>query len=261
MRLFKRSVAVMPGNPSAKKCRLSASQPQRCRRQDRCGLRRHRPPRLPPATTEIRMTTVGEALVQLLKSYDVDTVFGIPGVHSDRTLSGPRRIRRFATSRRATNRGRVSWPMAMHGQPASPASPSSSPVPALPTRSPRESNHLPIPFMLVISGVNQRENLTAREWASCMNCPISAPCCKQSPCSRTAWNGPTELPIVLARALAVSLPASRPCSYRDTARYHGAGAGQCRTPCFRCPHTPRLCRDHGGTLCVCVWAPNARQSS
>ncbi len=28
------------------------------------------------------MTTVGEALVHLLESYDVDTVFGIPGVHT-----------------------------------------------------------------------------------------------------------------------------------------------------------------------------------
>jgi thiamine pyrophosphate-dependent acetolactate synthase large subunit-like protein len=51
---------------------------------------------------------VGEATIKLLEQYGVDTVFGIPGVH---TLDYCRGL---------TNRARVSWRMVTRVRPANP---------------------------------------------------------------------------------------------------------------------------------------------
>ena len=81
---------------------------------------------LPDAPGAARMTTVGEALITLLERHGVDTVFGIPGVHTVELYRGLAR-RRSATSRRATSRAQASWPTAMRAPAAGRASPSSSP--------------------------------------------------------------------------------------------------------------------------------------
>ena len=56
--------------------------------------------------------TCGQALVKLLEKYGVDTVFGIPGVHTLRCIAAsPTAISGMCW--RAMNRERGSWPMAV----------------------------------------------------------------------------------------------------------------------------------------------------
>ena len=60
------------------------------------------------------MATCGEVLVKLLEAYGVELIFGIPGVHTVELYRGLPATS-SATSRRAMNRARASWPTAMRG--------------------------------------------------------------------------------------------------------------------------------------------------
>jgi hypothetical protein len=75
------------------------------------------------------MTSTGEALVAQLKARGVETVFGIPGVHTEELYRGLANSGIHHVTLR-TNRERVLWPMAMRGCPENRESPLSSPVPA-----------------------------------------------------------------------------------------------------------------------------------
>ena len=69
------------------------------------------------------MTTpsTGEALIHLLRAYGVDTVFGMPGVHTlDFYRALPEAGIRHIGVRH--EQGRVSWRMAMLASPAGPGS-------------------------------------------------------------------------------------------------------------------------------------------
>lgn len=62
--------------------------------------------------------TGGQALVRLLAHYAVDTVFGIPGVHTLSCIAGCLAAA-FATCWLATNRAQALWPTVMRGSAAS----------------------------------------------------------------------------------------------------------------------------------------------
>ena len=67
------------------------------------------------------MTTVANAIIALLKGYGVDTVFGIPGVHTIELYRGiVDSGLRHVTPR--TSKARGSWRMDMLARPASLAS-------------------------------------------------------------------------------------------------------------------------------------------
>ncbi len=76
------------------------------------------------------MISTGMYLTKLLEAYGVDTVFGIPGVHTVELYRGLAGIVRSGISRRAMSRAPASWPTVMRASSASPASASSSPAPA-----------------------------------------------------------------------------------------------------------------------------------
>lgn len=58
--------------------------------------------------------TLGEYLVKLLEEYGVDTVFGIPGVHTVEMYRGLAESS-INTSRRAMNKVRALWLTGMRG--------------------------------------------------------------------------------------------------------------------------------------------------
>ena len=68
--------------------------------------------------------TTGEVLLRFLEANGIDTVFGIPGVHTVELYRGlPDTTLRHVTP--GTSRGRASWPTAMPG-PAAGRPPASS---------------------------------------------------------------------------------------------------------------------------------------
>ena len=73
------------------------------------------------------MTTCAQSLVRLLEGYGVDTVFGIPGVHTVELYRGLHGSRLRHVSR-AMNRVPVLWPTATPAPVASRASVSSLPA-------------------------------------------------------------------------------------------------------------------------------------
>ena len=91
------------------------------------------------------MTTVGEALIRLLEAHGVDTVFGIPGVHTVELYRGLARSKiRHVTPRHEQGAGFMADGYARASRQAGRRA-SSSPGPASPTRSPRWRRRAPIP--------------------------------------------------------------------------------------------------------------------
>ncbi len=119
------------------------------------------------------MLTCGELLVQLLEDLGVDTVFGIPGVHTVELYRGlpATRIRHITPG---MSKARDSWRMAMRASRESRACASSSPGPGmtniLTAMGQAYGDSIP---MLVISSVNRTEQLRHRGAAGCMSCPRS----------------------------------------------------------------------------------------
>ncbi len=134
-------------------------------------------------------TTVGQALIELLEAHDVDTVFGIPGVHTAELYRG------LAGSgiRHVTPRDEQDAGFMADGY----ARVSGKPGVCLLITGPGLTNAITpmaqaradsIP-MLVISGVNARHTL-GHYRGICTNCPISPQRCEQSPCRQNGWNNP-----------------------------------------------------------------------
>lgn len=162
------------------------------------------------------MTTVGEALVHLLESYNVDTVFGIPGVHTIELYRGLAASKiRHITPRHEQGAGFMADGYARA---------TGKPGVAFVITGPGITNTITamgqaradsIP-MLVISGVNQRES-SAKVWVSCMNSPISALCYKLLQCSRIALKKRMNCQLcspVLLRCLPRGVPAPSTLRYR-----------------------------------------------
>ena len=148
------------------------------------------------------MTTVGEALVQLLESYDVDTVFGIPGVHTIELYRG------LAASaiRHITPRHEQGAGFMADGY----ARATGKPGVAFVITGPGITNTITamgqaradsIP-MLVISGVNQRESL-GKGMGFLHELPNQRAMLQTVAMFSHRIERPDELPIVLARAFAL----------------------------------------------------------
>jgi acetolactate synthase-1/2/3 large subunit len=148
------------------------------------------------------MTTVGEALVHLLEAYDVDTVFGIPGVHTIelyRGLAG-------SSIRHITPRHEQGAGFMADGY----ARATGKPGVAFVITGPGITNTITamgqaradsIP-MLVISGVNQRESL-GRGMGFLHELPNQRAMLQTVAMFSHRIETPDELPIVLARAFAL----------------------------------------------------------
>jgi acetolactate synthase-1/2/3 large subunit len=148
------------------------------------------------------MTTVGEALVHLLESYDVDTVFGIPGVHTIelyRGLAG-------SSIRHITPRHEQGAGFMADGY----ARATGKPGVAFVITGPGVTNTITamgqaradsIP-MLVISGVNQRESL-GKGMGFLHELPNQRAMLQTVAMFSHRIETPDELPIVLARAFAL----------------------------------------------------------
>lgn len=148
------------------------------------------------------MTTVGEALVQLLESYDVDTVFGIPGVHTIelyRGLAGSK-IRHITPRHeqgagfmadgyaRATGKPGVAFVITGPGI-----------TNTITAMGQARADSIP---MLVISGVNQRESL-GKGMGFLHELPNQRAMLQTVAMFSHRIEEPDELPIVLARAFAL----------------------------------------------------------
>ena len=148
------------------------------------------------------MTTVGEALVQLLESYDVDTVFGIPGVHTIELYRGLA----ASTIRHITPRHEQGAGFMADGY----ARATGKPGVAFVITGPGITNTITamgqaradsIP-MLVISGVNQRESL-GKGMGFLHELPNQRAMLQTVAMFSHRIEKPDELPIVLARAFAL----------------------------------------------------------
>lgn len=148
------------------------------------------------------MTTVGEALVHLLESYDVDTVFGIPGVHTIELYRG------LADSsiRHITPRHEQGAGFMADGY----ARATGKPGVAFVITGPGITNTITamgqaradsIP-MLVISGVNQRDSL-GKGMGFLHELPNQRAMMQTVAMFSHRVEKPDELPIVLARAFAL----------------------------------------------------------
>lgn len=148
------------------------------------------------------MTTVGEALVQLLESYDVDTVFGIPGVHTIelyRGLAGSK-IRHITPRHeqgagfmadgyaRATGKPGVAFVITGPGI-----------TNTITAMGQARADSIP---MLVISGVNQRESL-GKGMGFLHELPNQRAMLQTVAMFSHRIEKPDELPIVLSRAFAL----------------------------------------------------------
>ncbi|TXR50867.1 5-guanidino-2-oxopentanoate decarboxylase [Phyllobacterium endophyticum] len=148
------------------------------------------------------MTTVGEALVHLLESYDVDTVFGIPGVHTIelyRGLAGSK-IRHITPRHeqgagfmadgyaRATGKPGVAFVITGPGI-----------TNTITAMGQARADSIP---MLVISGVNQRESL-GKGMGFLHELPNQRAMLQTVAMFSHRIETPDELPIVLARAFAL----------------------------------------------------------
>lgn len=148
------------------------------------------------------MTTVGESLVQLLESYDVDTVFGIPGVHTIelyRGLSGSK-IRHITPRHeqgagfmadgyaRATGKPGVAFVITGPGI-----------TNTITAMGQARADSIP---MLVISGVNQRASL-GKGMGFLHELPNQRAMLQTVAMFSHRIEQPDELPIVLARAFAL----------------------------------------------------------
>ncbi|MDQ0999269.1 acetolactate synthase-1/2/3 large subunit [Phyllobacterium ifriqiyense] len=148
------------------------------------------------------MTTVGEALVQLLESYDVDTVFGIPGVHTIelyRGLAGSK-IRHITPRHeqgagfmadgyaRATGKPGVAFVITGPGI-----------TNTITAMGQARADSIP---MLVISGVNQRDSL-GKGMGFLHELPNQRAMLQTVAMFSHRIEQPDELPIVLARAFAL----------------------------------------------------------
>ncbi len=148
------------------------------------------------------MTTVGEALVHLLESYDVDTVFGIPGVHTIelyRGLAGSK-IRHITPRHeqgagfmadgyaRATGKPGVAFVITGPGI-----------TNTITAMGQARANSIP---MLVISGVNQRDSL-GKGMGFLHELPNQRAMLQTVAMFSHRIEKPDELPIVLARAFAL----------------------------------------------------------
>ena len=148
------------------------------------------------------MTTVGEALVHLLESYDVDTVFGIPGVHTIELYRGLARSKiRHVTPRHEQGAGFMADGYARA---------TGKPGVAFVITGPGITNTITamgqaradsIP-MLVISGVNQRESL-GKGLGHLHELPNQRAMLQTVAIFSHRIEKPDELPIVLARAFAL----------------------------------------------------------
>ena len=148
------------------------------------------------------MTTVGEALVQLLESYDVDTVFGIPGVHTIELYRG------LAASaiRHITPRHEQGAGFMADGYARSTGKPGVAFVITGPgitntitAMGQARADSIP---MLVISGVNQRESL-GKGMGFLHELPNQRAMLQTVAMFSHRIERPDELPIVLARAFAL----------------------------------------------------------
>ncbi len=148
------------------------------------------------------MTTVGEALIHLLESYDVDTVFGIPGVHTIELYRG------LAASniRHITPRHEQGAGFMADGY----ARATGKPGVAIVITGPGVTNTITamgqaradsIP-MLVISGVNQRESL-GKGMGFLHELPNQRAMLQTVAMFSHRIEKADELPIVLARAFAL----------------------------------------------------------
>lgn len=148
------------------------------------------------------MTTVGEALVHLLESYDVDTVFGIPGVHTIelyRGLAGSK-IRHITPRHeqgagfmadgyaRATGKPGVAFVITGPGI-----------TNTITAMGQARADSIP---MLVISGVNQRDSL-GKGMGFLHELPNQRAMLQTVAMFSHRIEKPDELPIVLARAFAL----------------------------------------------------------
>jgi acetolactate synthase-1/2/3 large subunit len=148
------------------------------------------------------MTTVGEALVHLLESYDVDTVFGIPGVHTIELYRGLAASKiRHITPRHEQGAGFMADGYARA---------TGKPGVAFVITGPGVTNTLTamgqaradsIP-MLVISGVNQRESL-GKGMGFLHELPNQRAMLQTVAMFSHRIEKADELPIVLARAFAL----------------------------------------------------------
>ena len=121
------------------------------------------------------MTTVGEALVHLLESYDVDTVFGIPGVHTIelyRGLAG-------SNIRHITPRHEQGAGFMADGYARATGKPGVAFVITGPGHHQYDNRHGAGPRRFDPDAGDLRRQpariRSARAWVSCTNCPISAP--------------------------------------------------------------------------------------
>jgi acetolactate synthase I/II/III large subunit len=148
------------------------------------------------------MTTVGEALVKLLESYEVDTVFGIPGVHTIELYRGLSASNiRHITPRHEQGAGFMADGYARA---------TGKPGVAFVITGPGITNTITamgqaradsIP-MLVISGVNQRESL-GKGMGFLHELPNQRAMLQTVALFSHRIENPGELPIVLARAFAL----------------------------------------------------------
>ena len=148
------------------------------------------------------MTTVGEALIHLLESYDVDTVFGIPGVHTIELYRGLAASKiRHITPRHEQGAGFMADGYARA---------TGKPGVAIVITGPGVTNTITamgqaradsIP-MLVISGVNQRESL-GKGMGFLHELPNQRAMLQTVAMFSHRIEKPDELPIVLARAFAL----------------------------------------------------------
>ncbi len=148
------------------------------------------------------MTTVGEALVHLLESYDVDTVFGIPGVHTIELYRGLA----SSTIRHITPRHEQGAGFMADGY----ARATGKPGVAFVITGPGITNTITamgqaradsIP-MLIISGVNQRDSL-GKGMGFLHELPNQRAMLQTVAMFSHRIEQPDELPIVLARAFAL----------------------------------------------------------
>ncbi len=148
------------------------------------------------------MTTVGEALVHLLESYDVDTVFGIPGVHTIELYRGlvGSKIRHITPRHeqgagfmadgyaRATGKPGVAFVITGPGI-----------TNTITAMGQARADSIP---MLVISGVNQRDSL-GKGMGFLHELPNQRAMLQTVAMFSHRIEKPDELPIVLARAFAL----------------------------------------------------------
>ncbi|MCX8280766.1 5-guanidino-2-oxopentanoate decarboxylase [Phyllobacterium sp. 0TCS1.6C] len=148
------------------------------------------------------MTTVGEALVQLLEAYHVDTVFGIPGVHTIELYRGLAR----SSIRHITPRHEQGAGFMADGY----ARATGKPGVAFVITGPGITNTITamgqaradsVP-MLVISGVNQRDSL-GKGMGFLHELPNQRAMLQTVAMFSHRIETPGELPIVLARAFAL----------------------------------------------------------